>query len=160
MWLFDASSILQGWDNYPPKQFLGLWSWIETQIKEESFVISSVAFEETKHKIPECVEWLQENQIIKISPNKDILEKALVIKNALGIHDDNYHPNGVDENDLFIIATAYVADRKLVSNEAIQARLPANKLRYKIPAVCDLPEAGVTCTNFIDLLKESGAVFN
>ena len=45
MQVFDASSIIYAWDNYPIQQFPGLWEWIATQIEAELVTMSSVAFE-------------------------------------------------------------------------------------------------------------------
>ena len=82
------------------------------------------------------------------------------LKSKLGIVDDNYHPKGVGENDLLIIASAKVNQRRLVTNEARQdTNLPSNPARYKIPAVCGLAGIDVPTLNFLDLLQESDQPF-
>lgn len=53
MQVFDASSMIYAWDNYPVRQFPGLWQWIASQIKVEALVMPSVAFDEVAHKTPE-----------------------------------------------------------------------------------------------------------
>ncbi len=81
------------------------------------------------------------------------------IKQLLGIEEDKYHKRGVDEEDVLIIATASVEHVELVTNEEVQNNLPNNPARMKIPAVCGLDEVGVSCINFITLVKESREVF-
>ena len=48
----------------------------------------------------------------------------------------------------------------LVAEEGRQFRLPKIKAKCKIPAVCDLPNIGVECINFIELIKNSEAIFH
>lgn len=120
MHLFDASSIIHAWDNYPVENFPPLWNWLAERIDHGEFGIPSVAFEEVKKKAPECAKWLEENAITKHPLTGEILTEAFRIKNLLGIEEDNYHPKGVGENDLIIIATARIADATLVSEEGRQ----------------------------------------
>lgn len=87
-----------------------------------------------------------------------ILQDAMRIKGLLGIIGDKYHPKGMDENDLLIIATANVRDAELVSDESKQ-KLPDLPAKRKIPTVCSMEEVNVPCINFIEYIKESGAVF-
>ena len=89
-----------------------------------------------------------------------MLQEANSIKRLLGIEEDNYHSKGVGENDLFIIVAAKIEGAQLVSDEGRQFKLPDNMAKYKIPAVCDLAEVDVPCIQFIDLIKNSGAIFN
>jgi hypothetical protein len=42
--------MIYAWDNYPVRQFPGLWEWMATQIEERKLVMPSVAFEEVAHK--------------------------------------------------------------------------------------------------------------
>jgi hypothetical protein len=44
MRVFDASSMIYAWDNYPERQFPGLWDWMAKQVEEENIVLPSVAF--------------------------------------------------------------------------------------------------------------------
>src|SRR5713226_1829351 len=106
MQVFDASSMIYAWDNYPERQFPGLWEWIAVQIEERNLVMPSVAFDEVAHKTPECGQWLKEHDIELLEISNVILQDAMRTKNLLGVGDDNYHPKGVGENDLLIIATA------------------------------------------------------
>ena len=136
MQAFDASSIIHAWDNYPLRQFPGLWGWMAEQISEKKILMSSVAFDEVDNKIPECAAWLKDNNIMQIPVTNAIIQKALVIKNLLGIVGDSYHPNGVGENDILIIATACVNNLGLVSDEGWQPKPPINPKKSKIPLVC------------------------
>jgi len=114
---------------------------------------------EVTEKTPECGEWLTETGIKRLPMTAEIAREALRIKKLLGIVDDNYHPKGVGENDLFIIATASVEGIGLISNEAKQARAPDIEAKRKIPSVCGMPDVSVMCRSFIELIRASGAVF-
>lgn len=48
MLIFDASSIIYAWDNYPKHQFPPLWKWMARQIEQEKIAMPEVAFGETK----------------------------------------------------------------------------------------------------------------
>lgn len=154
MYSFDASSMIHAWDNYPPgnAHFDSLWGWFSSNIQNKEFVISKKAFEEVNHKIPECGEWLKNNniEICNLTPTSLLIAKG--IKESLGIVEEQY-TKGVGENDLFIIAIAKETENTLVSEEARQSVLPTLKSNYKIPAVCSLNEVGVECCNFLNLLK-------
>jgi len=159
MQVFDASSMIYAWDNYPVRQFPGLWEWMATQIKEKKLAMPSVAFDEVAHKAPECGQWLKDHDIDLIEISNAILQDAMRIKNLLGIVDDSYHPKGVGENDLLIIATAKKHSADLVSDEERQTTLPQVLGKRKIPAVCVMDEVAVICVNFIEYIKQSDVVF-
>lgn len=159
MQVFDASSIIYAWDNYPILQFPGLWEWIATQIFNKTIVMPDVAIAEVTLKTPDCAIWLQNKGIETLPMATAILQKALQIKHLLGIINDNYHSKGVGENDLFIIATSVVYSAELVSNENRQNRLPDELRRMKIPAVCNMNGVGIVCINFLEFIKRSNAVF-
>ena len=72
---------------------------------------------------------------------------------------DNYHADGVGENDVLIIATAKVENLELVSNESPQVKNPRSNAKLKISAVCKIPKVGVRCIDFLTLIKQSGEVF-
>ena len=72
MQVFDASSMLYAWDNYPVRQFPGLWDWLATQIEENAFVIPSVAFEEIAAKTHECGDWLKDKRVKKLQITEEI----------------------------------------------------------------------------------------
>ena len=154
MYSFDASSIIHAWDNYPPENshFDSLWRWLSDEVKNNQFYISEKALNEVCHKIPECGKWLKNNNIATHSLTPTCLSTAQKIKTLLGIVEDQY-TKGVGENDLFIIAIAKETNTTLITEESRQNKLPALKSNYKIPAVCDMPEVGVDCINFLKLLK-------
>lgn len=159
MQVFDASSMIYAWDNYPIKQFPGLWEWMAKQISKHELLIPSVAFEEVLHKAPDCGEWLKAQAIKRLAMSNMILKDALRIKDLLGIADDQYHPKGVGENDILIIATARAHQAELVSDERRQTGLPQAPSKRKIPAVCSMAEVDVPCINFIDFIRRTGEVF-
>jgi len=159
MQIFDASSMIYAWDNYPIRQFPGLWEWMATQIEEQKLVMPSVAFKEVANKTPDCGEWLKENNITKLEITNEIAQKAMSIKKLLGIDGDNYHSKGVDENDILIIATARVHKAELVSDEKRQTVLPEEPSKKKIPAVCAIKKVDVLCINFIEFIKRSDEIF-
>ena len=154
MYSFDASSMIHAWDNYPISNphFESLWQWFAEQIGISQFGISKIALDEVSHKIPECGEWLKNNHIkVHLLTPRSLLT-AQQIKTLLGIVEERY-TKGVGENDLFIIAIAKETITTLVSEEARQNNLPSLKSNYKIPAVCEMFDVGVTCISFVELLK-------
>ena len=157
--LFDASSLIYAWDNYPESQFPAVWEWIARQFLSGEFVLPTIAHEEVGHKSPECVDWLKAQGVTSLAIDNQVVQEAMRIKDLLGIDDERYSPKGVDENDLFIIAAAKIKGLELVSEEARQANLPLTSANWKIPAVCTLDTVTVSCLNFIELIKESDVVF-
>ena len=159
MQVFDASSMIYAWDEYPFRQFPPLWKWMGLQIKEKKLVMPSVAFEEVKGKTPDCGIWLVENDLAQLEISNAIVQDAMRIKGLLGIVDDNYHPRGVGENDILIIATAGAHKAELISDEERQTTLPQEPKKRKIPAVCGLREVAVLCLNFVEYIKRSDEIF-
>ena len=156
---FDASGIIHAWDNYPIGNFPPFWDWIEAEIGNDAFAISEIAFDEVKNKAPECADWLKNKGIRKISLSDDVLVKAAEFKTLLGVVAENYHSDGVGENDLLIVAAAYLENAILLTEERRQNILPVQKRKYKIPAVCALVEIGVSCNNVRELIAASGVIF-
>ena len=119
----------------------------------------NVAFEEVAYKTPECGEWLEENDITQLETSNEIVQYAMHIKKLLGIDGDSYHPKGVGENDLFIIAAAKIHQAELVSDEKRQTALLKEPTKRKIPAVCAMKEVDVHCINFLEFIKRSDEIF-
>lgn len=159
MRVFDASSMIYAWDNYPIGQFPGLWEWMANQIEAKELVMPSMAFEEVQNKTPDCGDWLKDNNLERLPITNAILQDAKRIKGLLGIVNDGYHPKGAGENDILIIATAHLHGAELVSDEERQNNLPRVMSKYKIPAVCLMQPVSVHCTNFIEYIKASGTIF-
>lgn len=145
--------------NYPLRQFPGLWEWIAEQIAKKILVMADVALEEVANEEPDCGQWLEENNIKKLEVTNSIIQDALRIKGLLGIVGDSYHPKGVGENDILIIASARAHGAELVSDEGKQNQLPDKMSRRKIPAVCDMVEVSVPCINFVEYIKRSEVIF-
>jgi predicted nucleic acid-binding protein len=128
------------------------------QIEKNKLLISTVAFEEVKSKTPDCGNWLEKNNIHQLEITNAILQDAMRIKKLIGIENDQYHPKGVGENDILIIATAKNHKAGLVSNEGRQ-KTPDLRAKMKIPAVCAMKEVNIPCINFLDYIKHSNEIF-
>lgn len=155
----DASAILHGWDNYPPPQFPRLWEWMAERVQKHDLAIADVALDEVAKREPDCAKWLRAHEIEIIPVSDASLAEASRIKQLLGIEGDAYHPKGVGENDLLIIAAAKILGVDLITNEQRQPTLPPNLRQYKLPAVGDLPAVQVQTLSFLDYLKLHQAVF-
>ena len=155
----DASGIIHAWDNYPIANFPPFWDWIGAEIANGNYAICEVALDEVGHNSPECSKWLKEHGIRKILLNEEILLQAAEIKGILGIAAENYHADGVDENDLLIAAAAAIEADTLLTEESRQPNLPLNRSRFKIPAVCELDEVSIASTNVRELIISSGMIF-
>lgn len=159
MRVLDASAIIYAWDNYPRAQFPGLWGWLANELKKHELAISAVALEEVAQMAPDCATWLKNAEVLRLPISDAVVMTAMAIKSAIGVVNDQYHPKGVDENDLFIIASAKVHGAELISNEARQFGAQVETRKYKIPAVCDMPSVGVTTLNFLEYIQKSQQVF-
>ncbi|TXI75623.1 MAG: DUF4411 family protein [Flavobacteriales bacterium] len=158
MQVFDASSTLHAWDNYPIAQFPGLWTWMADRVAQGVIRMSEVAIEEVGHKAPECLVWLKAAGLQKMPVTEAILLEAFRIKGLLEIEEDKYG-SGVDENDLIIIATAKLHGCELVTDEAFQASANKLKRNWKIPAVCNMASVQTPWIDFLSYIKRSEVVF-
>lgn len=158
MQVFDASSIIYAWDNYPVQQFPGLWNWINERINDSAIMMPSIALGEVHDNSPDCWQWLRDADLQTHEISNAILQESLRIKGLIGIEGDRYGA-GVGENDILIIATALVLGKELVTDEEWQPILPLNRHKYKIPAVCSLPDVHVPWIDFLEYIKRSEAVF-
>ena len=156
---FDASSTIYGWENYPLSQFPRLWDWLGNQIGARLVTLSETADKEVWAKLPICGQWLKDQGLAVVVDTPATLLEASRIKTLLDIVGDGYHPNGVGENDLLIIASVKIGGGTLVSDENKQPILPPNRRRYKIPAVCAYLNSPVRCESFLEYIKSSGQSF-
>mgnify|MGYP001465170169 CR=1 FL=1 len=159
MRVFDASSVIHAWDNYPITQFPGLWEWMAKEIEDGEIVMPRVAFEEALSKSPDCGKWLKNHEVVRLELTNDIMQDAVRIKGLIGVVGDQYHPRGVGENDILIIAAARAHGVELVSEESSQPTLPKEPAKRKIPAVCEMVQVAVSCISFIKFIRQSGQVF-
>ena len=121
--------------------------------------MSQVALDEVHNVAPDCHTWLVNVGITAYPVTSAIAHSANRFKALIGVHGDDFHPKGVDENDLIIIATAHSIGCGLVSNE-LQPSAPADMRKAKIPTVCKLRGVGVECKSFVEYLKLSKVVFS
>ena len=159
MHMFDASSTIYGWDNYPLAQFPRLWDWLGSQIGAGLVTLSETADKEVCSKLAICGQWLKDQGLAVVVNTPATLQEASQIKTLLDIVGDDYHSDGVGENDLLIIASAKTEGATLVSDEKKQPNLPPNRRRYKIPAVCAYLNSPVRCESFLEYIKSSGQSF-
>ena len=159
MHMFDASSTIYGWDNYPLAQFPGLWDWLGSQIGAGLVTLSETANKEVCSKLENCGQWLKDQGLAVVVNTPATLLEASQIKTLLNIVGDDYRSDGVGENDLLIIASAKTGGATLVSDEKKQLMLPNNRRRYKIPAVCAYLNPPVRCESFLEYIKSSGQSF-
>jgi predicted nucleic acid-binding protein len=156
--VLDASSALYAWDNYPIHQFPPLWSWLALQVATGKLTTAAVAYSEIDHKSHDCALWLKAQKITVHPVTQAVLLDALRMKQLLGIQGELYG-SGVGENDLFIVAIARAQGADLLTDEARQPSLPLDRRKYKIPAVCALPEVQVRTWSFVEYIKRSQVVF-
>lgn len=160
MHTLDASSILYAWDNYPPDIFPPLWAWLGKEIVRHELTIPVVALEEVQHKASECADWLKAHNVRRLSMTNHVIQCAARLQTLIGVINDGYHPKGVDENDLLIIAAAKIYDGKLITNESRQLDKQPIPAKRKIPAVCDMDGVKVKTLNFLEYIRQSGQVFS
>lgn len=159
MRIVDASSLIHGWDSYPIEIFPPLWGWLGQQVANGELQFPDVAYVEINDVCPDAGKWLKEQSAKVVATTPAMLAFSMGIKAILGVDNDEYHPKGVDENDLLVISSAHVHGVECVSDEAKQNDLPINMKKYKIPAVCAHERVVVKCSNFLEYLKASGVKF-
>ena len=124
--LIDASSIIHGWENYPFRQFPGLWKWIATKIEEKTIYMLKENFLEVENKAPDCVAWLAGNNLHIKKLSSTVIEIAKEIQNDLGIEDLRLNIKGVNENDIYLIASAKYEEVDVITNESLTNPTPSS----------------------------------
>lgn len=131
---------------------------IESQLTSSDLVMADPNYTEVGHVSLDCQQWLGAH-LSRLPVTNAVIREALQITAALGVINSQYHPLGVDENDIFCIATAKVQGCSIISDEALQPSLPSNIQKYKIPAVCNLPVAAVHCETLNTYIRNSNTTF-
>ena len=126
---------------------------MEKQINAGNFLIPEIV----KGEATDVHSWLSGKSLPTVAMSVKIHDAAQFIKDGLGIEDDDYSPKGVNENDVFIIATAKVYGCAIVTEEGEQQQLPSIGENYKMPAVCH--KNNIQVGNFLAILTKSGKVF-
>ena len=85
MHMFDASSIIYGWDNYPLAQFPRLWDWLGSQIGAGLVTLSETADKEVCSKLANCGQWLKDQGLAVVVNTPATLLEASQIKTLLNI---------------------------------------------------------------------------
>lgn len=162
---FDTSSLIHLWDNYPitNPHFKTLWETLSQKFESGLFTISDIALKEFKDKIPDFgkelgkrIHHFEKGFEITLKAESQSIEDLITARNfkeKLDIKGEKYG-SGVGKNDLLIIAVAKRNHRTLVSEEAKQPKLPKEKPKYKIPAVCK-EIAEIPCMNIQELLWDN-----
>src|SRR5579872_4429910 len=83
MQVFDASSMIYAWDNYPKDQFPGLWAWIAAEVNERRLMMSMVAYGEVCARTPDCGDWLATANLERLEVTNQIAQDAVRIKALL-----------------------------------------------------------------------------
>jgi hypothetical protein len=156
LYSFDASAIVDLWDDYPIDNpvFKPLWEKFSNNIDNRKFTISDIALKQAKDKIDSDIfNKLVQNIMVYQLETID-LNQSLFIKNLLNITiDGEYFGKGVDLKDIYIIAIAKRTRTILVNTESKQNTLPQIKANYKMPTVCNLSEIQVNNINLTELLN-------
>ena len=131
------------------------------EIKKGAFVFPEIVLVElVETRSSECLRWLKSQNPRILEETDELLERALVIKDLLGIAGDSYNLNGVGWNDIQIIVAAELSKSIMVTEEAPQKDLPKSKKKYKIPAVCKMSKIEVSeIMNFREVFISSKEVF-
>lgn len=153
----DTSSLVDLWEYYPNSQFPTVWEWIVDEFLSRDLVICEVAYEESRQRIPECVELLKSHTVPVRSMSADDLEFAKLIKSELGIIEEKYG-KGVGEKDLLIVGSAKMDGADLITSET-QGKPPDNRVNWKMPSVCRLPCVGVTTLTMLEYIYQSKRTF-
>lgn len=127
---------------------------VAQQVESKEIQSITAMMEEIAHKLPECSNYLEKHNIDVIPIGDPITQNAFEIMRSLGLKDAISHPKGVDENDIFLIATGAVTNNAVISNEAEQPKIPDEIKKYKIPLVCKQQRPRVQCYSFIDYIKQ------
>ena len=120
MRVFDASSMIYAWDNYPMLQFPGLWEWMASQIETELLMMPRVAYEEVAHKTPDCQIWLDENNelLMKLKDKKKHVHGRCADCTWLSVCGGNFRARAESAGDVWGPDPAcYLTDEEISKKE-------------------------------------------
>lgn len=158
----DSSVFITAWyKQYPPRIFKPLWDLIAQH--NEKLVLLKPIFDEIEpmtsddRKRPLKLKqerfalrlWLETNRFPVMEVSHDMNCESLRLEKEYQIRNFG---KGANQNDVMLIACAKLLDMTVVTFEEVQTTLPAEKRRYKIPAICN--EQNVRCIDFVTMLDE------
>ena len=149
-----------------------MWEWLAKEIDADSIQTIKPVFEEIKHIDADCSDWLggkayQLRQtmircqgIQKPEISNALIKTVNILKREIGIAGDiEGNAKGVDDNDMYLIASAFIHKKTVISNEAQQNDKPREKRNYKIPLVCQHINPGVKVLSFLEFIKLRKQIF-
>ena len=155
MFVIDSSSLVNAWDNYPVDKFPSFWNWLGSELSSGHVLIPVVVEQEVKFKFPDIYDYMTSLSYSPVPVDVSIVSYSMILKKVIGVEEDQYGPKGVDENDIFVIASAHCKDMILISDEGVQFTVPKNLANCKIPMVCQLAEENIECIKLIDFINRS-----
>ena len=172
-YLIDTSVAIAMWrEMYPPENFPTFYvrmrqKFLALNIHFARPVFDEIEYTQEKLEGDDLRAWLEKisdekegfikNSNQRIDERADELNADYSIEKTVELiadypSEDDTDKEGVDRNDLLLIAMAKEYGFTIVTQEKEQSPPPKKKEKYKIPAVCQKEE--VRCINLIEFIKE------
>jgi len=142
----DSSSLIYGWNTYPPDIFPGIWDHLEALIDKKIIFATDEVRVELDKKQDDLHEWVKAQSDFFVPHDIEIQEHVLqVLSNFPGLYDLKKGKSGADP---FVIAHAIQNNYTVVTQEGWSN----NPDKPKIPNVCK--EYDIRCINLLALMRE------
>ncbi len=159
-YLIDASAAIAMWEEmYPPENFPTFYALMGQKFLALNIYFVKPVFDEiekTQGKLgdDDLIAWLKKTLGEKsfINTLNQGTSERVNEYTVTYLGEGGAKREGVDLNDLLLVATAKEYGFTIVTQEGIQSSPPKKKEKYKIPAVCQKEE--VRCINLIEFIKE------